>query len=207
MSEPTPTQVLLERAKKGDREALNDLYKLHEPNLLAIVRKKLGRGALRNRLESFDIVQDVYASFCQPKNIDKFEYSSDEEFLGFMARMIAHDIRDWIDYWDRKRRNPGYQVAQLLSSIPERHVPTPSVVLQMQEAEELLRRALERLPSEAREIIIAHKERGQSYDEIAKEQGTSSGAVRMKLKRAECRLKTIYQELESEGPGNGTTRR
>lgn len=206
MADPSPTQVLLERAKKGDRKALNDLYKLHELNLLAMVRKRLGP-ELRIRLESLDIVQDVYAAFCEPKNIEHFEYSTDEAFLKYVATMVANHIRDEIDYWRRQRRNPGNEVAQLSSSIAEAHAPTPSVIVQMQEVEALLQRALDRLPPDDREMIIARQEQGRSYEDIAAERGKTADAVRVKLKRLERSLLRVYQELESGDQSDGAAQR
>lgn len=59
-----------------------------------------------------------------------------------------------------------------------------------------LRRAIERLPSAQREVVMLKVLRGASFAEIANHTGTTQGAARMRLVRA---LDRLRRELEREG--------
>ena len=72
-----------------------------------------------------------------------------------------------------------------LLDLPERsQVPTPSRVLILNEDLARLEKAMDQLPDESRELIVAAKIEGRTYDEIAQATDKSPDAVRMQVKRA-----------------------
>ena len=54
------------------------------------------------------------------------------------------------------------------------------------------------LPEEARELIVAVKIEGRTYQEIAEALGKSQDAVRMQVKRALLALTNAFRVLERE---------
>jgi RNA polymerase sigma factor (sigma-70 family) len=58
---------------------------------------------------------------------------------------------------------------------------------------------MDRLPEEQREMIVAVKIEGRSYDEIARAIGKSPDAVRMQVNRAMRALASAFRELEVVG--------
>ena len=59
MAEDPETRNLIDRARKGEREAIEELFARIYPDLLQAVRFRLGP-TLRERLDSLDIAQSVY---------------------------------------------------------------------------------------------------------------------------------------------------
>ena len=77
--------------------------------------------------------------------------------------------------------------------------PTPSGGLEMTEDMLRLEQALDHLPAETRELIIAIKLEGRTYQELADETGKTSDAVRMQANRAMDALTAVFRDLEAKG--------
>jgi RNA polymerase sigma-70 factor, ECF subfamily len=204
MPEPTATQALLQRVQTGDKEALNELYNRYLMRVLAAVRARLG-AELRGKLESWDVVQD--ALLASLKNVQSFNQSSEGAFLNWLAKVVENRIRDQLDYIRAEKRDhrlekPLAGVRSPESSvpldIPERDsMPTPSQVLMLSEDLARLERAMDRLPEESRELIVAVKIEGRTYQEIAQTSGKSADAVRMQVNRALLALTKAFRALEA----------
>jgi RNA polymerase sigma-70 factor (ECF subfamily) len=64
--------------------------------------------------------------------------------------------------------------------------------------DELVRRALLRLPPDRREVLVLSRYEYKSYDEIAKALECSVGAVKVRVHRAMKQLREIYLDLSGE---------
>jgi len=206
MPEPTSTQALLQRVQTGEREALNELYNRYLMRVLAAVRARLG-AELRGKLESWDVVQD--ALLASLKNVQSFDQSSEGAFLNWLAKVVENRIRDHLDYFRAEKRDhrlekplagPRSAESSAPLDIPERScAPTPSQVLILSEDLAHLEKAMDQIPEDSRELIVAVKIEGRTYDELAVALDKSPDAVRMQVKRALLALTKAFRLLESEG--------
>jgi len=206
MTEQTATQALLQRVQTGDQAALNELYNRYLMRVLAAVRARLG-AELRGKLESWDVVQD--ALLASLKNVQSFDQSSEGAFLNWLAKVVENRIRDQLDYFRAEKRDHRLEKPMAASrsaessvplDIPERGcVPTPSQALMLSEDLARLERAMDQLPEESRELIVAVKIEGRTYHEIAQGSGKSPDAVRMQVNRALLALTKAFRALEAEG--------
>jgi RNA polymerase sigma-70 factor (subfamily 1) len=205
MPDPTSTQALLQRLQTGDKGALNDLYNRYLMRVLTAVRARLG-AELRGKLESWDVVQD--ALLASLKNVQSFNQTSEGAFLNWLAKVVENRIRDQLDYFRADKRDhrlekplaaPRSAESSVPLDIPERSgVPTPSQFLVLSEDLARLEKAMDQLPEESRELIVAVKIEGRTYDEIAQDLGKSPDAVRMQVKRALLALTNAFRVLEGE---------
>jgi RNA polymerase sigma-70 factor (subfamily 1) len=205
MPDPTSTQALLQRIQTGDKGALNELYNRYLMRVLAAVRARLG-AELRGKLESWDVVQD--ALLASLKNVQSFNQTSEGAFLNWLAKVVENRIRDQLDFFRADKRDhrlerplAGSRSAEssVPLDIPERSgVPTPSQFLVLSEDLARLEKAMDQLPEESRELIVAVKIEGRTYDEIAQNLGKSPDAVRMQVKRALLALTNAFRILEGE---------
>jgi RNA polymerase sigma-70 factor, ECF subfamily len=205
MPDPTSTQALLQRVQTGDKQALNDLYNRYLMRVLAAVRARLG-AELRGKLESWDIVQD--ALLASLKNVQSFDQTSEGAFLNWLAKVVENRIRDQMDHFRAAKRDhrlekalagPRSAESSAPLDIPENNgQPTPSQVLILSEDLARLEKAMDQLPEESRELIVAVKIEGRTYDEIAQDLGKSPDAVRMQAKRALLALTNAFRVLEEE---------
>jgi RNA polymerase sigma-70 factor (ECF subfamily) len=205
MPDPTSTQALLQRIQTGDKGALNELYNRYLMRVLAAVRARLG-AELRGKLESWDVVQD--ALLASLKNVQSFNQTSEGAFLNWLAKVVENRIRDQLDFFRADKRDhrlerplagPRSAESSAPLDIPERSgVPTPSQFLVLSEDLARLEKAMDQLPEESRELIVAVKIEGRTYDEIAQNLGRSPDAVRMQVKRALLALTNAFRVLEGE---------
>ena len=205
MFDAASTQSLVRQVQAGDRDALNQLYNRYVSRVLAAVRARLG-AELRSKVESWDILQD--AMLASLKNIESFEHNSEGAFLNWLAKVVENRIRDRLDFFRAGRRDHRKEEAlggarsddsSIPLDLPDRTgLPTPSEMLILNEDLARLEQAMDRLPDESRELSVATKIEGRSYQEIAQDHGKSPDAVRMQVNRALVALTKAFQELDSD---------
>ena len=182
---------LLERARTGDREALDELFARHGPELTRFARGRLPRWA-RDIAETPDLVQETLLQVF--KHIDAFEHRGVGALRAYMRQALMNRIRNELRRSERRPAN---------KSLPEDardERPSPLEEAIGRQAEERYEAALACLKSEDREIVIARVELGLSYEEIAAATGRrSTNAARMAVVRA---LTRLIEELGDGEPAS-----
>jgi RNA polymerase sigma-70 factor (ECF subfamily) len=176
----TSSQVLLERVRAGDAEALNQLLHRYLPRLSRWASGRLPRWA-RDLSETSDLVQDTLMRAMA--HLNTFEARGEGALQAYLRSAVMNRIRDEIR---RTRRRPA---SDPLETAIKDDSQSP---LEQAIGRELLDKydsALDRLDPEAREAVIARLEMGCSYQEIADALGKPSpDAARMTVSRALVRL-------------------
>jgi len=203
--DPLSTQALIEQVQQGDDEALQELCRRYQRRVLAAVRLRLG-AALRTKMESWDLVQEVLIDAL--RHVRTFEFRTEGAFLHYLNRVASNKIRDEADRWHAQRRDMRREIPlenprsagseSPLFSAEDRAAPTPSKIVGLQEDLTALEHAMDRLPEEQRELIVAVKIEGRTYRELAEETGGTEDAVRMRVKRALLALTRTYKDSEGE---------
>src|SRR5919197_4615771 len=109
----TATRVLVERAQKGDREALEDLYLIHFDRIYSYLHMSVG-----NRHDAEDLTTQTFLKMLE--SIRKFRWQS-APFSAWLFR-IAHNLA--MDHFRARRRVQ-----------PEDEVPEPAEADQEPSAE------------------------------------------------------------------------
>jgi RNA polymerase sigma-70 factor (ECF subfamily) len=149
---------LLERARAGDREALEVLFARCVPLLNRWAQGRLPRWA-RDAADTQDLVQDtVLQTF---KRLESFEPRREGALQAYLRQAVMNRIRDELRRFERR---PA--AADLDPDSPD---PSPSPLEEAigRQATERYERALGRLRPEDREAVIARVEMGYTYDELA----------------------------------------
>jgi RNA polymerase sigma-70 factor (ECF subfamily) len=187
-AETESTVRLLERAREGDRDALDRLLARHLKPLQRWARGRLPAGA-RSLADTDDLVQDSLLQTFQ--RLEHFEARRVGALHAYLRQVIINRIRDELR---RKARRPEVgdldvdPVAPMLSPL-EQAIGRESL--------DRYERALARLTPEQREAIIGRVEMGYSYEELADVLGKpTSEAARKTAQRALVRL-TL--EMDREG--------
>lgn len=179
---------LLERARAGDRSALNTLMARYLPRLRRWASGRLPRWA-RDLADTQDLVQDVVLQTF--KHIDTFEPHSEGALQAYLRQGIVNRIRD---EFRRTARRPA--ATELDTQTPDRGA-SPLEEAIGQEALDRYERALARLRPQDREAIIARVELECTNEEIAVALGKpSANAARMAVERALLRLADEMRRLE-----------
>jgi RNA polymerase sigma-70 factor (ECF subfamily) len=188
----TESTALLRDAREGSAGALERLYALVGPRLLALVRLRLGP-SLRARLESRDILQATLLKSFQ--RFHQFEGADGTSLMAWLARIAEHEIRDRADYHHRQRRDPGHEIpldgVEPMLATGARSALTQVV---LDEEAQRLERAIEMLAPDYREVILLRKFEERSFGEIADRLQRSEDACRMLLARAMAALTLVLHE-------------
>lgn len=174
------TADLFDRARAGDRDALDQIFERHLPLLRRWASGRLPRWA-RDLTDTADLVQDTLADSL--RHLDRFEHRGEGAFFAYLRQAVVNRIRNEL------RRVARWGASQSLDSHLEDRGTSP---LEAAVGSQMLAHydsALERLEPEEREAVLARVEVGLSYDEIAGVLGKpTANAARMAVARALVRL-------------------
>ena len=171
---------LIERARAGDREALERLFARHLKPLQRWARGRLPKWA-RDLADTDDLVQDTLVQTF--KRIEDFEPRRVGALQAYLRQAVLNRIRNELR---RKGRQPH---ATDLDGLEVESVESPLEQAIGQEAVERYEGALQRLKAEEREAIIARVEMGYSFEELAEALGKPTpDAARKTAHRALVRL-------------------
>lgn len=160
------------RAKQGDREAYGKIYEIYLPRVFRFVYYLTGK-----KEQSEDICQEAFlkgwkalASFNQSKG-------TIQAFLFKIARNLVID-------WHRKKKesllSPGFDVASGEELDKE---------IEIKEREEKVKKLLETLEKEERQILILRFFEELTTAEVAKVMNMKEGALRVRVHRIMAKLR------------------
>jgi RNA polymerase sigma-70 factor (ECF subfamily) len=173
--------LLLERVRRGDREALDLLLRRYVPALQRWAHGRLPRWA-RDLADTEDMVQDTV--FRTLQNLETFEHRGDGALQAYLRQAVMNRIRDEIR---RAGRRPV--IDEIDERLPDEDGMSPLEATLGVRALERYEAALQRLRPAEREMVVARIEMGFSYPEIAVMLGRpSADAVRAAVARALVRL-------------------
>jgi RNA polymerase sigma factor (sigma-70 family) len=182
------TADLLQRARHGDKEAINELFSRYLPSLRRWARGRLPRWT-RDVRDTDDMVQETLVQTL--KHLESFEPRHEGALQAYLRQALVNKVRDEV------RRVGRHAIPD---AIVEDHADSAASPLEEAIGREALTRyeaALHRLRPEEREVIVARVELGQSYQQIAAGHGRASAdAARMAVSRALVRL---AEEMDVEG--------
>ena len=171
---------LVERAKTGDSNALNDLFARYLPSLRRWASGRLPRWT-RDLMDTDDLVQETVVRAV--KRMDRFESRHEGALQAYLRQAVVNRIRDEVR---RAKRAP---VSEVLDDNAAGVAASPLEEAIGAEALQRYEAALGRLRPEEREAIVARVEMDGSYADVARALGKpSADAARMAVTRALLRL-------------------
>jgi RNA polymerase sigma-70 factor (ECF subfamily) len=174
------TFTLLSRARDGDAQAMDELFRRHLRPLQRWARGRLPNWA-RDLSDTDDLVQDTLLRTF--KHLEHFDSRGVGALQAYLRQAIVNRVRDELR---RKGRQP--QMADV-EGIDVRTEQSPIEEAIGRETLEHYESALQRLRPEEREAIVARVEMGYSYDELAQVLGKPTpDAARKAAQRALVRL-------------------
>jgi RNA polymerase sigma factor (sigma-70 family) len=174
------TVDLVERAKTGDAEALNQLFTRFLPALRRWASGRLPRWT-RDLMDTDDLVQETVIRAVN--RIGQFEVRHEGALQAYLRQAVMNRIRDEV------RRTGRSPVTTELDDKQAASGASPLEAAIGHEAVERYEAALSRLKPEEREAIVARVEMECSYHEVAAALGKpSADAARMAVSRALLRL-------------------
>jgi len=173
------SQELLRRARAGDHQALDRLFKKYLPSLHRWAHGRIPSWA-RNAVDTADVVQETVLQTLL--NLRSFEPQREGALLGYLRRSLMNRIKDRFRYAARHRMD------ELSESSPDTSA-SPLQVAISEEERQRYQDALSRLSPSDREAIVGRIELEYSYEQLALIlKKPTPGAARMAVRRALIRL-------------------
>jgi RNA polymerase sigma-70 factor (ECF subfamily) len=190
--------ALIERAKGGESDALNDLFARHHGLMVELARRKIGP-RLRLKEDADDLAQTTFREAA--RDFAQYEYRGEGSFLRWLVQILQNKIRDKAEYYGATKRDVGRERAGDVPAgesgdIKRFDPPSPDLTvtqtLARDEEFNILRKALDELSPDHRKAITLVFFQGLSLHEAGQlMDGRSEDAVRMLLRRAEGRLREL----------------
>ena len=165
------------RARQGDRGAFRVLVERYEAAVAATVVAMLGPSA-----DVDDVAQEVFIRFY--RTLDRFR---GEASVGTYLKRIA--VNRSLDVLRRRKRNRARFFSRDDPAPPPE--PTHDAGAEGLERQQLVQRAIERLPPKHRAVVVVRLIEGYSTEETADLLGVPYGTVLSRLSRAHDKLKTL----------------
>ncbi len=196
-------RTLIERSRRGDREAFDSLILLHGGSAYGLARR-----ILNDECEAADLAQEAFVRAFL--GISKFRGQS--AFRTWLYSIVINLGRNRLKVRTRERtrfsslpgedtrdgRPPGREIASA--------EPGPDVRAERREMKEAIEKAISRLPDEQREVVLLRDVDGLSYEEIARATGHSPGTVRSRLHRARMELQSQLRDTVEDEMQLSSTR-
>jgi RNA polymerase sigma-70 factor (ECF subfamily) len=175
-------QELLALARTGDAQAIEQIARIYEPDLLIAARVHLGP-ALRPYLDSIDLVQSVHRSLILGLRNDQFAVTDPRSLLALALTMVRRKVAR---QWRRHRRQVRTDVehpSAVLATLSRRAV-NPTAEAEVRDA---LARLWRELGPDDKAVLELRLE-GLSTAEAAERLNKTPEALRVRLHRLRKRL-------------------
>lgn len=187
----SPRQAeLVQRLRRGDPAAMEELYHLYRDRLLSLILEQVGRD--HNVAE--DLLQEIFLAALS--SIGKFR--GDSQFYTWLCSIAFHKITDFYRVQARELKPEKSSSSNQAKDIQdaEDKQPTTTSLMESEETRQLVQRALVDLPPAYREVLLLKYVEDRPVTEISQLMGRSPKSVEGLLSRARKALRT---SLEGNG--------
>ncbi|HBY60510.1 MAG TPA: RNA polymerase sigma factor [Solibacterales bacterium] len=177
----------MERVRDGDVGQLSELFERHSRRLFLYFYRVSGeRGA------SEDLVQEVFLRILKYRHT----WQSGQDFVAWMYRIARNTWNDVAGKRSAERSldDEADRFGETIASVEG----GPVEALMKAERLDLLRRALDKLPPDRRELLVLARFQELKYDQIAAILGCEVGTVKVRVFRAVRDLGRMYGQLTGE---------
>ena len=182
----TPDALLVKNYIAGDENALSILINRHQSKIYGFIYSKLS-----DRDISDDIFQDTFIKVI--KTLKSNSYNEEGKFLPWVMR-ISHNLI--IDHFRRTKKMPMNRETEEFSifSIMSDNVPNIESKLITAQVENDLRKLIEELPSEQKEVLMMRMYQDLSFKEISEMTGVSINTALGRMRYAIMNLRKVIDK-------------
>ena len=177
----TGDMALVERCRRGDLLAFEELYRTHAGRLFSVACRMVG-----NTADAEDLLQEIFLT--AHRKLDGFR---GESSLGtWLYRLATNQCLDYL----RSRAARAGQVTDTLDDDPTLDDAGSRNLAQQTVTKMDLERALARLPEGCRAAFILHDVEGLEHREVGEVLGIAEGTSKSQVHKARLRLRALLRE-------------
>jgi len=187
----------------GDTNRFEELVRAYEKIVYNLALRTLG-----NQQDAMDAAQEAF--FRAYRALPSFR--GDSKFSVWLYRLTANVCTDILRKRSRSMETSLTDEEETVLDIPDGRF-CPQTELEKKQLRQSVRRGLERLPDDFRQVLLLRELGGLSYDEIARATGLEPGTVKTRIFRARKKLAAIlmgdgnFSELSSSFSSAAKNRR
>ena len=180
-------EELIIEVQSGSAAAMEELFQRYKRSIFNYALK-----ILSNRADAEDVVSEVFIILFSRQ----YSYSPTAKFSTWLYT-VAHNVsisrirkrRRWLSVWFKKEDGEDFSAWE----IPDTRT-LPAEDLEQKETAWYVKKAIAKLPSQQREVLVLREYQGLSYEEIARVLNISLAQVKILIFRGRERLR---EELRS----------
>lgn len=183
-----PDKELVERAKRGDQSAFEELVLENQNRVYALALR-----LVNDRESAADLAQEAFVRAWQGLGT----FQGESSFATWVYRLTTNVC---IDHLRKQKRREGVEPSVSLDdegsgwAEPADRDSDPQLLLERSERGKALARGLGRLPDWQRRALVLRELSGLSYQEIGDALGIDLGTVKSRIARARLSLRKILME-------------
>ena len=171
---------LVNRARSGDRRALDALVERHAPRV-----QRLAFHLLEDLEDARDAAQESLVKLCTRLR----QFRGDAQFATWLHRLVVNTCRDRMAFQRVRRTEPLSYVDE-----PSDEDADPSRAALLGDLRHELAEALSKLSRDQRVVVVLRDSFGFSYEEIARVARMPVGTAKCYVHRARMRLRARLEE-------------
>ena len=178
MAKTTTDKELIERVRNGDKAAYDILVLKYQQRIIHLVSR-----FVRNHSDALDVTQEAFIKAYRA--LPKFR--GDSAFYTWLYRIAVNTAKNYLASQARRPIDNDYDISeieQIGGADALKEQATPENLLQKDELQATVLKAMENLPDDLRSAIMLREVEGLSYEEIASVMDCPIGTVRSRIFRA-----------------------
>jgi RNA polymerase sigma-70 factor, ECF subfamily len=173
--------ALVERCRRGDLAAFEELYRAHAGKLFSVACRMVG-----NPADAEDLLQEIFLS--AHRKLDSFR--GDSALGTWLYRLATNQCLDYL----RSRAARTNQVTDPMEDEAGTYEPGARGLAEQTVMKMDLERALARLPEGCRAAFVLHDIEGLEHREVAQALGIAEGTSKSQVHKARLRLRMLLGE-------------
>ena len=181
-----PDSLLVHNYIEGDENALTILIKRHQSKIFGFIYSKISDRDISN-----DIFQDTFIKVI--KTLKSKSYNEEGKFLPWVMR-ITHNLI--IDHFRKNKKMPMFRETEEFSifSIMSDDSPTIENKIIREQVDTDLRKLIEELPADQKEVLVMRMYQDMSFKEISEITGVSINTALGRMRYALMNMRKVIDK-------------
>ena len=181
-----PDSLLVYNYVQGDENALTILINRHQSKIFGFIYSKISDRDISN-----DIFQDTFIKVI--KTLKSKAYNEEGKFLPWVMR-IAHNLI--IDHFRKNKKMPMFRETEEFSifSIMSDDSPTIENKIIREQVDTDLRKLIEELPADQKEVLVMRMYQDMSFKEISEITGVSINTALGRMRYALMNMRKVIDK-------------
>ena len=182
-------QLLVDRARLGDRHAFDLLVLKYQSRLLAVVGRLVS-----NQSDAMDVLQDTFVKAFRSLNT----FRGESAFYTWLYRIAVNTAKNHLMTRAKEAKDVSVDEDGTGEVLALRDIAAPEEEAGAEELQRAIVHSIEQLPDDLKHALTLRELEGLSYDEIAVAMDCPIGTVRSRIFRARDH---VIQEISQKFPG------